>query len=310
MPNRLFRLALAVLLWNLFVIGWGAFVRASGSGAGCGAHWPLCDGEVVPREASAERMIEWTHRATSGFALIAGVALLIGARRWRAAGHPARRAAAWSLGFLLVEAGLGAGLVLFGLVEKDDSAARAVAMALHLVNTLFLLAALALTLHYSGEDRRSRIAHDPPLGRCGLATLALLVLAGASGAIAALGDTLFPAASLAHGLAQDLSPAAHTLLRLRLLHPLFAAVAAVAVVLFAQRVLAREPGAAAERRARWAGVLAFAQIALGVVNFGLLAPIPLQLAHLLLADLLWIATVTAGAAALAVPARPLEIATS
>ena len=301
MPNRLARLALAVLFWNLVVIGWGAYVRASGSGAGCGAHWPLCDGEVVPRAPSTERMIEWTHRATSGLALAAGLALLVGALRWRPAGHPARRAAAWAFGFLLMEAALGAGLVLFGLVDRDDSAARAVAMALHLVNTFFLLAALALTSHYASADRPLSRAHDPSLSRLWLGALALLLVAGVSGAIAALGDTLFPAASLAHGLAQDLSPTAHALLRLRLLHPLCAALAAVAVALFAQRALARTPDAAAERRARWAGVLAFAQIALGVVNFGLLAPIPLQLAHLLLADLVWIATVVAGAAALAPP---------
>ena len=195
MPNRLARLALAVLLWNLLVIGWGAFVRASGSGAGCGAHWPLCDGEVVPRAATVERMIEWTHRATSGLALVAGLALLVAAFRWRPAGHPARRAAAFAFGLLLVEAALGAGLVLFGLVEKDDSAARAVAMALHLANTFFLLAALALALHYAGEDRPARRAHDPSIGRLWLGALALLLVAGVSGAIAALGDTLFPAAS-------------------------------------------------------------------------------------------------------------------
>lgn len=303
MQNRLARLALAVLLWNLIVIGWGAFVRASGSGAGCGAHWPLCDGEVVPRAPSAERMIEWTHRATSGLALVAGVALLVGAFRWRPAGHPARRAAAWAFGFLLMEAALGAGLVLLELVAGNDSAARAVAMALHLVNTFFLLGALALALHYAGEDRPLVRAHDPALARLWLVALALLVAAGVSGAIAALGDTLFPAASLAHGLAQDLSPTAHFLLRLRLLHPLFAAIAAVAVALFAQRVLAREAGVVADRRARRAGILVFAQIALGVVNFGLLAPIPLQIAHLLLADLVWIVTLLAGAAALAAP-RP------
>jgi cytochrome c oxidase assembly protein subunit 15 len=73
----------------------------------------------------------------------------------------------------------------------------------------------------------------------------------------------------------------------------------VAVALFAQRVLARDAGVETERRARWAAILAFGQIALGVVNFGLLAPIPLQLAHLFLADLVWVATVMAGAAALA-----------
>ncbi|MBP1642498.1 MAG: cytochrome oxidase assembly, partial [Acidobacteria bacterium] len=142
---RLARLAWAVLALNLLVILWGALVRATGSGAGCGSHWPLCDGEVVPRAASVEKAIEFTHRATSGLALLAVAALLVAVRRALAPGHPARRAAAWSLAIILVEAALGAGLVKLGLVADDDSPARAVVMSVHLVNTLFLLAALALT---------------------------------------------------------------------------------------------------------------------------------------------------------------------
>ncbi len=298
-PRRLERLALAVLLWNLLVIGWGAFVRASGSGAGCGAHWPLCDGEIVPRAPSVERAIEFTHRATSGLALLGGVALLWIARRDRPRGHPARGAAAASLLLLLVEAGLGAGLVLFGLVADDASAARAVAMALHLVNTFLLLAALTLTLHFAGDGRRLVASADPAALRWALLALAALLAAGASGAIAALGDTLFPAASLAEGIRQDLSPTAHFLLRLRVLHPTLAVGAAVAVALFAARVAGAAPSRAALQRARWAGGLALAEVTLGVVNLLLLAPIPLQIAHLLLADAVWIATVLTLAAALA-----------
>jgi heme A synthase len=295
MPNaRLARFAWAVLAFNLLVVLWGALVRATGSGAGCGAHWPLCDGEIVPRAASLEQAIEFTHRATSGLALLAVLALYVLARRALPSGHPGRRAAGGSLAIILVEAALGAGLVKFGLVAQDDSPARAVVMCVHLVNTLFLLAALALTAWFAAGRRR------PPrlTGRGGgtalwLVTLALLVLSGASGAVAALGDTLFPARSWAEALAQDLSPAAHALVRLRLGHPVVAVAAAAAVLLLAWRW----PG----RWARAAGALALGQVALGVVNVTLLAPVPLQLAHLALADLVWIAAVLAGAEALAGP---------
>ena len=295
---RLARFAWAVLVYNLAVILWGALVRATGSGAGCGSHWPLCDGEVVPRAETVEQAIEFTHRATSGLALLAVAALFVAARRALPAGHAARRAAGWTLAIILVVAALGAGLVKLGLVADDASAARAVVMSVHLVNTLFLLAALALTAWLAA-------GHPPPRVRGGgrdaalwLASLALLVVAGASGAVAALGDTLFPARSWAEALAQDLSPASHVLVRLRLGHPVLAATAAAAVLLLALRWPRPWPRAAA--------ALALAQVALGAVNVALLAPVPLQLAHLALADLLWIATLLAGAQALAAAAPATE----
>ncbi len=43
------RYAWGVLLWNVLVALWGAYVRATGSGAGCGSHWPTCNGEILPR---------------------------------------------------------------------------------------------------------------------------------------------------------------------------------------------------------------------------------------------------------------------
>jgi cytochrome c oxidase assembly protein subunit 15 len=294
--TRLARWAWAVLGWNLVVILWGAYVRATGSGAGCGAHWPLCDGQVVPRAPSIEQAIEYTHRVTSGLALLAVLAFLVAAFRSRPSGHPVRRTAVWALALILVEAGLGAGLVLFELVADDASTARAVSMAAHLVNTFLLLGALALN---------ARAADDRPLRRLGaprgaaaswLACLALLALAGASGAVAALGDTLFPSGSLAEALAADLDPTSHLLVRVRVAHPSLAAVAAAAVLLLASRWSLAAPAAAA--RPAWARatiLLTLVQVGIGVANLALLAPIPLQLVHLLAADLLWIAVVSAGA---------------
>src|SRR5512138_1330366 len=107
------RFAWCVLGYHLAVIAWGGLVRATGSGAGCGQHWPTCNGQVVPRSAAAETLVEYTHRATSGVALLLVVVLFAWARRAFPRGHPARRAAAFSMVFILTEALLGAGLVFF-----------------------------------------------------------------------------------------------------------------------------------------------------------------------------------------------------
>jgi len=290
--GSLARWAWAVLAYNLLVILWGAWVRVSGSGAGCGAHWPLCDGEVIPRAPSAEKLIEFTHRATSGLALVAVVALAVAVFRARPAGDSARRAAAWTVVFMLLEAAVGAGLVLFELVADNASMARALFMAVHLANTFLLLAALARTC-----ERLGPLPVAPPLPRptrrLGRVALGLLVVAGASGAVAALGDTLFPARTLGEALAADLSPTSHLLIRLRLGHPLLATAAAAATLLLAVGVLRAAPG---ERRGAWArgaAALVLLQVVVGLVNVALLAPAALQLLHLLLADLVWIAVVLA-----------------
>jgi heme A synthase len=285
-----------VLAFNVAVILWGAWVRLSGSGAGCGSHWPLCDGEVIPNAPSVEKAIEFTHRATSGLALLAVAALALAARRASGRGSPVRRYAVWALGFVLVEALLGAGLVLFELVGDDDSTARAVVMPLHLVNTFLLLGALALTARTAGGAAPPRLAGNARAAAPWLATLALLALSGATGAVAALGDTLFPASSLAAALEHDFSPAAHALIRFRAAHPAVAIAAAASLVWLVWRAPETQPGHAWRRAA---GVLALAQLVLGVVNVALLAPAALQLAHLLLADLVWIAAVVSGSATLA-----------
>jgi cytochrome c oxidase assembly protein subunit 15 len=285
---RLPRLAWLVLGWNLAVILWGAFVRATGSGAGCGAHWPLCNGELLPRAPALETLIEFTHRATSGAALLAVFFLAFRVFRAKPSGHPARSAAVASVLFILSEAAVGAGLVLFRLVADNESVARALFMAVHLMNTFVLLACLTLTAHWCSADARPRITTRAwPLA---LAALALL-LVGTSGAVAALGDTLYPARSILGGLAADVSPTAHLLVRLRLAHPLLALVGALAVAAAAASVL-RAHRQASLRRAAWtvAG-LVLLQLVVGLANVALLAPVWMQLFHLLLADVVWIAFV-------------------
>ncbi len=299
--TRLARFAWVVLGWNLVVIVWGAFVRATGSGAGCGAHWPFCNGEVVPRAPAIETMIEFTHRATSGIALLLVVLLALWVFRDRPKGHLARKAAAFSLVFILGEAALGAGLVLFRLVAENESVARALVMATHLVNTFLLLASLALTAHWAADDappRREALARD---GWVFALCAAVLLGVGKSGAIAAFGDTLYPAQSLLGGLAQDLSPTVAMLVRLRVAHPFLARVGALAVAFAAARVLQATDDRRARRAAWLVPALALLQIAAGLLNLALLAPVWMQLVHLLLADLLWVAFVLLAVRALALP---------
>jgi cytochrome c oxidase assembly protein subunit 15 len=289
------RAAWLVLVYNLGVIAWGAYVRATGSGAGCGAHWPLCDGRIVPRSLGVATLIEYSHRITSGLALVSVVLLLVWVRRVCPPGHPARRGALMSLIFMLTEAAVGAGLVLFELVADNASMARALFMAVHLTNTFILVGWLALTAWWlSGGE-------DVDLGRAPARTAAVgglllaLILVGVSGAIAALGDTLFPSTTLAEALAADLSPASHLLIRLRMFHPALAITTAVLLAVAAPLLAARSGAPRAMQLGRGVAGLAVLQLVVGVVNVLLLAPVWMQLLHLLVADALWIALVLLGA---------------
>ena len=300
---RLARFAWAVLAYNLLVIVWGAFVRATGSGAGCGRHWPLCNGQVVPTADNVKTLIEASHRATSGIALVLVVGLTVAVIRTTPKGHASRRPAILSSIFILGEALIGAGLVLFELVAHDASMKRGLSMILHLGNTFFLLAAITITAwrlsplaapsvaQVAGNASPAHSARPGLVKALLLASLLGILVLGSSGAIAALGDTLFPARSLREGLAQDLSPLAHVFLKLRVLHP-FLALGTGAVVFATAtvtRLLVPSPRVALLSRIV---TLAFAtQFAAGLLNVTLLAPVPMQLVHLLLADATWIALV-------------------
>lgn len=271
----------------MLVILWGAYVRASGSGAGCGSHWPLCNGEVLPVAPRLETIIEFTHRMMSGVALFGVLALWLWSRVSFVRGHRARRMALASFLFLIAEALLGAGLVLFNYVDKDQSVGRAFYLSLHLVNTLLLLGALVLTAWFS------RGVASPAARRSWLvaAALPIAILVSVTGAIAALGDTLFPATSLAQGFHQDFSSAANFLLRLRILHPTLAVLAGCYFVVASILVLRSRQPTVATKLAMGVLILALSQLSAGAVNLLLLAPVWMQITHLLLADSLWIGLV-------------------
>ena len=286
--------AALLLGYVLFVIVFGAWVRITGSGAGCGNHWPSCQGVLVPRTPSQATLIEYSHRLSSGLLGVAALALPLWAFRSFSPGHATRRWSVWTLLLVAVEAAIGAGLVKNRLVADDASLARAVVVALHLVNTLLLTASAALTAMATREtlprtrSRRDRAPRDPaprsPIDWLSLGVLIGLGLVAASGAVTALGDTLFPVGtSLREG-------SEHFLVQLRVVHPILACALVVAALGLA-RLLADLPGTRPFALAL--GGLALLQLGLGAVNVLLRAPGWLQLGHLLIAQLLWLSAVLA-----------------
>ena len=282
--------AIGVLIYNLPVILWGAYVRVSFSGDGCGANWPTCGGKFLPGKMAAPMAIEFTHRMMTSFDTIAVLVLLVWAFLAFPKRHAVRRYALLSFVFLLIEALLGAGLVLFRYVAKDQSAGRVWYLSAHLTNTMLLLGALAITawLAYSGREHL-RILSAPATV---LTALAVTVFVSITGTITALGDTLFPASSLASGMQQDFARQSSVLLRLRVIHPLIAVAGACYLIWLASGVLRRSMPASGAHRAATAVILVTViQLAAGMLNLGLLAPLPMQLVHLLIADALWVAMV-------------------
>ncbi len=311
-PDRSRALAIywsVFLAYTVLVILWGAFVRATGSGAGCGDHWPLCNGQVIPRSDSLQTLIEFGHRVTSGFAWLGALAGWLWTRRaYRDGVRPVRRWAFLVWVLMSTEALVGAGLVVFEMVAQNTSVARGVWVSAHLTNTFLLVAAMTHTTWCAwnpvtalGISPGRRVARWIPW------LMAVWLVAGITGAIAALGDTLFPATSLAHGLQQDVDSASHLFLRLRLSHPVFAILAALLTLGWCAWLQLREH-LAPKQRLLALGVCALVtlQIGLGFLNVILLAPIWLQLVHLALADGIWIATLWLGASLRLPPPIPAQ----
>jgi heme A synthase len=306
MVARYRQVAVAALGFTLFVVLWGALVRITGAGAGCGAHWPTCNGQVIPRAPATSTIIEFTHRLTTVGATVLVLGELVLARVAFPKGHAARRFAALSVLFMATEAAIGAGLVLFELVAGDKSLARGYAMSAHLCNTFLLVAAMLLAvlaarpIEPRPSGARAWIDAAPRARVLGafVAAAVVTISVGVTGAIAALGDTLFPATSLAEGIRADFSPSAHAFLALRTTHPFAAVLGALLGLALASAALR-----SSRRSVRaWATTLAIAivaQVGAGIVKLLLLAPAPMQLLHLLLADTVWICIVGLGWASLA-----------
>jgi heme A synthase len=286
--SRFSKFAWILLAYTIFVILFGAFVRATGSGAGCGAHWPLCNGVVVPRAEAIETVIELTHRLTSGVMLLMVLALGV----WGFRKFPAGSLLRWSIGltifFTITEALVGAGLVLFELVADNDSVARAFSMMVHLVNTFLLLAAITFTAWWSSTKEPKQLNVGGLNGTLLVIGGLAMLLLGASGAVTALGDTLYPASSLAEGWQEKFSPTASYLVRMRLYHPSFAVAVGIYLFLATALVRKRVTGDMAAFLSTGLYGLYAAQFVVGIVNVALLAPVWMQIIHLLVSCLIWV----------------------
>ncbi len=276
-----------LLAYMVLVILWGAFVRATGSGAGCGSHWPTCNGEVIPRSPQMNTVIEFTHRLTSGLLGVLTLGLLVGAFKRFPKGAPVRGGAVAVFLLVLSEALIGAGIVKFEWVADNDSVARVITVAFHLGNTFLLLGALALTSWWSSGGGKFGFRGHGWVGRLLALMLIGTVLLGAGGAMTALGDTLVQNS----GIRAEDSPVVAVLVGLRIYHPVSALL--LGVLLAGVFWTGADSGWDARTRklAWWAAIIYALQLVCGLVNVSLQAPVWLQMPHLLLADSFWISLV-------------------
>ncbi len=290
--DRFAKYAWFVLAFNILVILWGVFLRASKSGDGCGQHWLTCNGEVLPSAPQLKTVIEFSHRITSAIAFLLVLALLIWAFRKFKKRNSIRKTALMSFVLIITEALVGAGLVLTGNTAETLTASRPFWMAGHLINTFILLAFLTITARYASGGKVANFRVERKYFAAIVIGASAIFVVGISGSIAALSHMLFPSGTLAEGIASDFSPTSNILLRLRLLHPITAILTSVFLI-FLTGWMAKESGKQA-RVARWSNALSLlvlAQIAFGSATLLTLAPIIMQVGHLLFADLIWISYV-------------------
>lgn len=302
--QNLSKFAYTVLGYSVLVILFGAFVRASYSGDGCGASWPMCGETFVPEITSAPRAVELTHRLTSGLLALLCASLWGFSSLVLPKGSAARRAAGFALLSCIISALVGAILVKFQWVTNDKSYGRAVTMPIHLVNNYFLLASLSCTAFWAGGGKVR------PFQKQGALTSALnwafgaMFLLGATGAFSALGKTAFehelaPVKGFAERLWLHVGPEANPILRGGVVHPLIATSVGLLIFWVCGVISHLRPSPQVKSMARWTAGLYLAQMVVGVTNLVVSAPTTMQLIHLALAIANWVSLVMLALRALA-----------
>ena len=273
------KLSLYGLVVSVFSIIAGAIVRATGSGDGCGASWPTCNGEIIPELDTPSELIEFSHRSVSGVLLI--ITLIIFVKSFKDEVPTLQKKIIWSLTFfVLLEALIGAVIVIYEWVGMNSSAPRIIAVPLHLVNTFGLLGAYTLLFHLT---RNSKTTLNNFFDRGFKIGLFLFLLSGATGSIAALADVIFPSESFITGLAEDFDTNSEVLTRLRILHPIIAS--ALSLYLYSEANRLQNEYQVITKNIK---LLIFLGVLLGVSNVISNIILPLSILHLLMADLLWI----------------------
>jgi protoheme IX farnesyltransferase len=302
--DRFAKFAWFVLLYNLAAVAWGVFVRASKSGDGCGTSWPLCDGASLPLNGDFARIVEASHRITTSLVGLWAIILVVWAFKKFPKGHLARFA---SVGFLFmtgVEGLIGKALVANRLVVMNDSALRAGYMAGHVVSTFLLLGFSVLLIKAATMHRPIQLKGQRAVGWIlGIAAFGLIFLA-VSGAISALGHQLKPVDNV---LQAALNPATFWMVRIQPLHPLIAISIGLYLLLAGGLIQHLRPDEKVRRAVRWMVGLYGVQLALGAMNIWFSAPIPMQMTHLVMADINWISLVVLGACAMAEGVEKVEL---
>lgn len=281
--------------YNIVVILWGVFLRASKSGDGCGQHWLTCHGEVIPSAPQLKTVIEFSHRITSALDGLVLVVLLVWTIiRWRRGAEPGRvmKTAIGSFVLVIIEALLGAGLVLTGNTAETLTAARPFWMGAHLITTLVLLTFLTLTAWFASGGPSLTLKTERRTKMILFGGVVAFLLIGMSGSIAALTNLIFPSHTLAEGIEKDFAEGSNILVRLRILHPVISVLAACYLGFLSISLRRRAPNSAGvERWSNAVNILLIVQIVFGAMTLLMLAPIVMQVGHLLLADLIWISLV-------------------
>lgn len=298
------RLTIANVIFTVLVILWGAVVRATGSGAGCGDHWPRCDGEVIPTSFTVAKAIEFTHRTMTGLWLIPIAIVFVWALRNLPKPNIVRKGAKAAAMLGIVESLIGAWLVLAKLVGQDTSAMRAMVMALHHFNTTLLLATVTLVAYWASGAPAIRLRQQGPVLGALLVGIGAMVFTIVSGAITALGDTLFKPTDTLAGIQRTMDPSAHFLERLRIAHPVLSTSATLYLVLGIAFVVSRRKSPLVTKLGQWTTWLLLFQILHGVMNVLLKAPVYFQIMHLLIADAIWILFTVFSASALSAKLAP------
>jgi heme A synthase len=287
--RRYRRFIWGIVAFTVLVILSGDLVQATESGAGCGEHWPRCDGSLIPAIGDAHTAVEFTHRIVTTVLSISFIVMVVVARRLFGHGHRVWRAALWATGFLILEIFLGAALVLFGWVEADASWGR--------------------VAHFASGHSGFTVDPTAQRDRYILAAVAILILIAVSGTLNSLADTLY----FTDAVNVDETPIAALLVNIRGIHPAIAIGGGAIIFYLVHRTAAGATATTQQLALAIQGVIGL-QFLVGIFNIILLTPLETQIIHLTLADALWLLLLIFSAHTLAAPLpdepRPPEVLTT
>ncbi len=292
--RRIKVLSWSVLWLTVAVVIGGALVRATDSGAGCGESWPICGGEFIPDIGNYHTAIEVSHRLMTGLLGFALVAVYVLVRRDFEKEHRLRRAVRAAGILLVIESLLGASLVLFGWVELDASIARLIVVPLHLVNTFLLVGAMTMVAFFASGGNGFRVDAGNRRDQLVVGGLVIVLIIGATGALNALADTLIQSDALRRSAPGEFLVTEPVLRQIRAIHPFVAIIGGLTIYMLV-RYLATEASRPVRLLALGIQGIVWLQFFVGLLNIALEVPLELQLIHLFVADVLWIAFVLLGA---------------